>query len=365
MLSTQAEWIAAIEEGEDCRNPLDSNLQGSLSSSDHVVRRRAAQAFGRIQSAECIVALRQLLADSSPLVRLEAIFAHGQLSWNTSITNVERDGISSDLFPFLEEKDASFRKAGLEALGKLGSASSVPQIERLLLDQDADVRSEAILACYRLRIFSPLRNDSDEITFSPALREALLSLADDADISLRRNLALLLATESCSFPLGTLLGFCASADPWTRLHSIGALRLSHPADTDSKAAVLALVGDPHPAVRLEALRGLQAMDPGSLPPPSLLADPLYFVRAEYAEALAACAEEHREQARSRALGRASAAGRGRPPAPSRAAEIPRRGEPARNGRPEARERKSREKPETRESRACGGGGGARPGLGRD
>ena len=73
------EPLRAIAIAEDERRWSEAALGAFLRHADAPVRARAALAAGRLQDSTAVPALLPLLADPSPEVRQEAVFALGQI----------------------------------------------------------------------------------------------------------------------------------------------------------------------------------------------------------------------------------------------------------------------------------------------
>jgi HEAT repeat protein len=88
--AVRASALRSIAILEDRRKLEGGELIRFLSSSDAILRARAALAIGRLQDSTTVVALRPLLRDRVAAVREEAAFALGQIGHRSARHDLER-----------------------------------------------------------------------------------------------------------------------------------------------------------------------------------------------------------------------------------------------------------------------------------
>ncbi len=123
---------------EQSRSYTDGFLVGLTSNDDPKVRARAYLALGRLQHAVLIEDLAAGLDDDDAEVRLAAAFAIGQL--------FEPVGIDRLTTAFSQESDPRVRVRLVEAMGKCGTESTVPQLAELLKHEDPEIARTAAVA---------------------------------------------------------------------------------------------------------------------------------------------------------------------------------------------------------------------------
>lgn len=115
----------------------------ALSAAEASERARAAFALGSVQAREAVPKLLELLQDRSAQVRADAAFALGQSADST---------VSAALLSaFSNETDTLVRARILEALGKKGARSSLPEVAALSLPEALRPAQAMSLARYALR----------------------------------------------------------------------------------------------------------------------------------------------------------------------------------------------------------------------
>lgn len=126
---------------EDRRVACDS-LRRFLRSPEPKIRARAVEAMGKLQDPTCVDVLLDRLRDENHNVRLEAVFALGQIGDQRA---------EGPLLTFLNRQDKmEVKKRVVEALGKLGNQSTLPALIRLLSDKNTDLLQATALAAARL-----------------------------------------------------------------------------------------------------------------------------------------------------------------------------------------------------------------------
>lgn len=102
-------------------------LIGALEHSDEMIRRRAAEALGQLESPEALEPLIVALNDPIPNVRAEATYSLGKLG----------DSRAKDpLVTVLNDKDKLVRRAAAISLGKLRDHRAVAYLISLLNEED-------------------------------------------------------------------------------------------------------------------------------------------------------------------------------------------------------------------------------------
>ena len=118
-------------------------LVGFLDSPDSDRRARAAFALGSVQDTAAVPELQRLLRDRSRRVRADAAFALGQTADSSA---------SPSLLRALErEQDQIVQAELLAALGKMGSAASLPIVAQVSLDEAVEPNRALALAAYGRR----------------------------------------------------------------------------------------------------------------------------------------------------------------------------------------------------------------------
>jgi cyclophilin family peptidyl-prolyl cis-trans isomerase/HEAT repeat protein len=251
----EIEAMATILRLEDHRRFEPETFQRLSALPHSEVRRRAATAAGRIGDPAAAIFLTQVLArDPSPAVRADAAFAIGLLGdTSTSVLGALRQAAPRDWTPVRPE-EATVVVEIVGALGRIGTdAARAEVVDVLRRVQRADdpisrqIAAEALLAVWK---------------FPTGAGRAVSALRfvghPDPELRWRATLALvrLGATEGTS----RLLPLLDDTDP--RVRALAARGLAAPA-VDSAgiadaaaAALVAALADPHPHVRINAVRAL-------------------------------------------------------------------------------------------------------------
>lgn len=158
---------------EDRRSLGDGRLATLLHDGDDETRAAAARAFGRIGYEAGVTPLLDALSDSDGDVRLEAIFALGQIGSadardalsriaGSNASGEERgeaaialgklrgDGAAEAVLPLLADPVAEVRSDAALALARTGDSLAAADLAPLLTDSDAGVRANAAWAAGRL-----------------------------------------------------------------------------------------------------------------------------------------------------------------------------------------------------------------------
>lgn len=184
---TPAAWIAALDapalsvrldaqdrlvaSGDSAVGPLVDRLRGGDPATG---RAHALWALDRLGTAEARAAIRSVLSDHAPQVRLQAVRSCG----------VRRDGEAvGALVKLIDDRDPAVRREAAIALGRIGDSAAVPALLEALGDADP-------FAAWSIR--RAIRNIGCDD------RAALVAALVDPR---RREAALLLADESWSVPI--------------------------------------------------------------------------------------------------------------------------------------------------------------------
>jgi cyclophilin family peptidyl-prolyl cis-trans isomerase/HEAT repeat protein len=271
--------LAQLLRMEDGRE-LDAQLAGMLlRSGTPEVRRRAALAVGRVRDARGAGLLLDALGDPHPGVRAAAAFGLGVLGDSSAAV---MEGLTATA---LTDTAAPAAEA-VAALGRLAAAAGRAAIDSILVGdhQPLPVRHEALLAAWRL-------------PRDAGTTERLLRWTTHPDPETRWRAVYALGRSAGPDAVPVLLD--ALADPDDRVRANAARGLRAPvADSAGHreaafAAVIAAAGDPHPHVRINALRLLPAFQDESRALPvlaGLLEDPDVNVAVAAAQALGETAD---------------------------------------------------------------------------
>ncbi len=246
--------------------PLASLLE------DEVYRLEAVRALGRTGSARAILPLAALLPGGSEAkVRLVALALADLLAraeWHGAIDPVV-DVLRATMFPYLARfaaalpaRDPAERAALAVVLGRIGDASVIPVLARLLDDaeihgiasaaiqrigqghEDAQLAALALDTAARVAVL-PVVNSRRAV---PGVRALLAD--EDAEVRARACDALARIGDSAAVP--ALFATLGDANPRVALAATAAIHSLGVADTGARA--IAALGSSSPAVRRCALR---------------------------------------------------------------------------------------------------------------
>lgn len=276
--------LAELLRAEDRRDFDEVMLRTHLAATHPELRRRAVSAAGRIGDRAAVPILLQALSDTDTEVRAEAAFALGQLG-DSSAHIVGALAVRA-----LEPTEAvEPRVEAVAALGKLGTVEARITVEFILeratMADPGDppptpVVAEALLAIWKFR-----RAAGMTVPLVP------LSRAPDPELRWRATYALMRLGDPATVP--ALLERRHDDEPLVRALALRGLR---PAVVDSAgkrapalAALVEAIRDPHPHVRINALRALGSykLAEHTAPLARALEDPDANVALAAAEALAA------------------------------------------------------------------------------
>ena len=243
----------------------------------------SACAPGPRQPHELLPALRAGLSSDIMTTRARAAWDLGQLGFvavpegtnepETSVT-LRREAAEA-LLPLVLDPEPPVRRAAVEALGKLGGA----ELEEALLsagtDIDAGVRGETALALFRRRHLKRVPE------YSTSTFNRLAMLASDPDPEVRWRAIYAFTRFADPRAEGIAAKAQNDTDKVARLFAVRSLaKLGRSAD-------LALLSDPDPYVRAEAVASFGAAKKAELLPAAVFNDASAHVRAAVADAVAA------------------------------------------------------------------------------
>jgi cyclophilin family peptidyl-prolyl cis-trans isomerase/HEAT repeat protein len=253
------------------------------------IRGRAVLAAGRVRDRSATPLLLRAAEDPVASVRTRAALALGLMADSAAEVVTTLNALTRDADPAAAAEAAA-------ALGRLGVEAGRPALQALLdaPTLPAAVRQEALLAVWRL-------------PRSGASADAPVRLLADADPETRWRAAYVLMRIGGTASVPALIGALGDADDRVRANAARGLRMTL-ADSagmraDALAALLTAADDPHPHVRINALRLLPSYRDNARAMPVLLrrlADPDPNVAVAAAAALA----DTGEPAAAAALGRA-------------------------------------------------------------
>lgn len=245
--------------------PPTPDLVRLLGDDEARVRRRAAQALGRVRLSDGVAPLIEVLAhDDDPEVRQMAGFSLGLIGDTRAV---------APLITALDDPSSAVKASAAEALGLLGDVSAVEPITQM---------ATALIGAGAL---NPLPGD-DQMTVrhtpAAAVRLALYALVrlksydgvaaltlDSAGRPLRWwPVAFALQRLEDKRALPALLALTEGTDSYTRTFAIKGL--ASISDPRSAAAVVPLVGDASREIRIEAIRAVARLR-ASAAAPALLA----------------------------------------------------------------------------------------------
>lgn len=281
--SNQERLFSRLGQLEDQREVHLETFRQAISSSQSVLRRRAALALGRIQKPASIDLLLSLLMDTNPQVRAESVFALGQLGWAQPMAGGREQEIANRLSQMATDSSELVRERLAEALGKLSLSEAPVRLSPFLDDQKAKVRSEALIGLFRARQILVARNPQHVNPELPAdLMTRLLSLESDSNVLVQRGLAFLLWRLGDARGQAALIGLSSRNDTWVRVYAAyGLSKLNIP---ESTATLAGLQRDSRWHVRLIAVDALNKFAAFDRLDQRLARDSMWHVRAGFARA---------------------------------------------------------------------------------
>ncbi len=277
--------LSPLKEAEDRRDVHAPALQAAIISESKKQRVQVAQALGRIQKAEGLTPLLNLLNDRDLEVQKAAAFALGQLAWVPEACAQREKEIAKTLQKKLSSKNASMRALVAEALGKIALEEAPQYLIPLLKDTNAEVRATTLTALYRYRIILKLRDPNSVLTpLSEESVQEILKLNDDPHIQVTRALAYYFQRVRDPRGLASLLELSKSIDTWTRFYVSSALA-KYDRSTGVENVLLSASEDDSAHIRTAAVQSIAALKFAELLSPALRGDPSFHVRMAYTQAL--------------------------------------------------------------------------------
>ena len=276
--------IDPIVDAEDRRNVGADALTAAATAKDAGKRARAALAYGRIQNAAGIDPLITLLKDKSSDVREAAALALGQFAWAVDFAAGREGDIQKELSAVLGDGSEKVRLAALEALGTIGLLKTPELVAQALNSPETKMRAQAVLALFRYRLVMRVRDQEKDLSELPtAAFDRLRQLSEDADPSIRRDVAYYFARVADARGEKTAAKLAESKDKWTRVYALmGLARMKAKASHDTLVNALK---DREYNVRVAAAMALAAAGETLAPDLTLRKDPSYLVRSAYAQIL--------------------------------------------------------------------------------
>jgi serine/threonine-protein kinase len=212
-------------------------IRRALADSSPIVRREALEALGDIRDRETVPQMMELLADEDAAVRRRAIRSLGQC-------NAAEAGLA--VAQQLADADDRVREAAADILGRLKSAESGEQLLQALRDPNEVVRGEAIASLGEAGV--------------KAAVPALLKMYEEGGGRNRMRIVFALqklGDETAYRQEVDRLSRTALGDPDERARSQAIRELASFAQTEARAIARQVVEDPSALVRREAERVLR------------------------------------------------------------------------------------------------------------
>lgn len=169
-----------VELSDESKKAASAALLKALKSPDKRVRIQAAEALGRLGSAEQAVrdGLRAALSDAEPEVQRAATEAFGRIvAGSNGIPPAEAIGW---LAPLLKSSDVRVRREAVKAIGRLKGPEAIAAVSQAMTDSEAAVQYQAVESLGRL-----LRS-ADADTARASL-PALARILEHKDAKIRRQ----------------------------------------------------------------------------------------------------------------------------------------------------------------------------------
>jgi len=260
----KTEDLLEISNLEDRRSYGGDRLRQLLRSEDAETRTAAARAFGRIGREEGVTPLLDALNDSDAGVRLEVLFALGQIgsaeardalslvaASNADVTErseavlalgkLAGEGAAEAVLPFLGDPVAAVRADAALALARTGDSVAAADLRPLLSDADAHVRANAAWAAGRLKA----------VALTEPLRELLRDRDPDVKLAVTKAVGQVEDTTAV-VPLSLM-----ARDPDWRVRVNVATSLGATKSVEALAGLAILGKDENPHVRAAVAMGLK------------------------------------------------------------------------------------------------------------
>ena len=206
------------------------------------VRLKAAEAMGRIQSAEFLPLLDKLSKDENSVVRIEAVFAIGQTG----------DSSAADILTErLNDADLNVKIRAIEALGKIGTSQNLKNIYKFLDSAAPLLVRESALTLGRFA-YRGIKTDSMSIR--------LLHLLENINHEIRWRAAYSLYRLSDKIDTRKVIEFLGDSDPLVNIYLLKALSTSEIRRNRTK--IIDLIKNADWRVRLTALQVLGKLKNG-------------------------------------------------------------------------------------------------------
>jgi HEAT repeat protein len=227
-------------------------LLGQLQAAEPETRWRAATNIAQVPTQEVVRALAVLLYDPEPFVRWAAAQALGDVARRATDPGVPV-AMTHALLQAVAAENADARAAAADAIAAWGRQAPLEPALSLSGDREAAVRAAAV------RALGLAGSQHPHVVVPPLLRAL-----EDPEPEVRRMAANAIAwcrDEACVAALRSRLADVAAVVRAAALHALARL-----GDGELEGAVLPLLKDPDPAVRLEAVRCLRLHGtPSSIP----------------------------------------------------------------------------------------------------
>jgi HEAT repeat protein len=270
-----------------------ASLPDLLKARDELIREIAVAGHGELRVKEAVLPLTPLLADPSSKVRVRTVLALVKLKASETAVRI---------VPLLRDKEPAVRIAALEAVVAFRAREGAPIVRELLSDPTAAVRLKSLAALVALDAREtgpaviPLLKDADPAVGARAV-EVLVGWEADAAAA---DIALLLknnnpsARSRAAQVLGGLAAKSYSVDVLALLkdehespRASGALALGAFQEKSSAPAIERLLADPSPVVRGTAAKALAELGASDAAPriAALLKEREWYVRLRAIRAL--------------------------------------------------------------------------------
>lgn len=213
-------------------------------------RAEALRGLGQVQYAADLPAIVPFAADEAPAVRAAAAEAIGLLgiAWSPPTDEARAAAATALATAAGKESDAQVAVAQAWALGRIGGPATPPALLALLGHEVASVREEAALSLGLVGRFHPPADPAPLVA-------ALDARAGDASPGVRVGVAFALANLPHPSARAAAGRLARDAEPDARAFAARALGKV----AEEPSLLVALGGDPVARVRVEAVRGLQAL----------------------------------------------------------------------------------------------------------
>lgn len=236
-----------------------TTMLAQLQAAEPEVRWRAATNIAQMATQEAVLALARSLYDEEPFVRWAAAQSLGEIARRATDPGVPVAATHA-LLEAVAAGDAGARAAAADTVAAWGGQAPLEPALTLAADAEASVRVAAV------RALGLAGSQSPQVVVPP-----LVQALEDPDPEVRRMAANAIAW--CRDERGTAALRARLADTAGIVRAAALRALARLGAADLEAAVLPLLKDPDPAVRLEAVRCLRLhASPRSVPALAEMAD---------------------------------------------------------------------------------------------